>query len=124
MPLAEPLLASDGLWETLGRAAELLEDDQSQLSQIVVVLPPLLAADPELSSIQGLATLLADPQLAEPLLRVVETDGVASALLATEGTEDFPEPPLAFAGRMIIGGTLDDLLSMVDRLMTALEEEE
>ncbi len=124
LPLIGPLVDRDALWVTLGRAATLLDDEQSQLSRIVAILPPLLAVDPELESAQGLAPLLGDPELAEPLLRVVETDGVADALLATEGTAEFPEPPLAFLGRMMVGGTLDDLLGMIDRVFSALDEEE
>jgi len=68
--------------------------------------------------------LLGNRDIAEPLLRVVETPGVAQALLTPTAQSEDPEVPLAFGARLITGGALEDLLGMVDLLLGALDSPE
>lgn len=121
-PLLRPVLAEDGTFDALHSAADMMADPQSQLSAALDIVPPLLAADPDLVTLDALAPLLEDEVAARHLLQVVETAGVAEALLATTPTPDQREVPLAFLGRLIVNGTLDDLLHMLDVMLLDFEQ--
>ena len=60
--------------------------------------------------------------IAGPLMRFVETPGVADALLTTTPLGEDPEVPLAFMGRLVVNGALEDVLALVDTVLTALED--
>lgn len=120
-PLLVPLFSEDGTYTALHNASGVMEDRTSQLSQALDLVPPLLAADPELTLLDALAPLLEDPVAARSLLEVAESPDVVAELLATEPDEGQGEVPLAFLGRLIVKGALDDLLHMVDLGLGSLD---
>jgi hypothetical protein len=118
-PLIQPVIAEDGTWVAIDNAARVMSADDSQLGKALELVPPLLAIDPDLVTLDQLAPLLRDDAVAAPLLRVVETPGVADALLATTPTTE-DEVPLGFSARLVVDGTVDELLTTVDVLFRAL----
>ena len=55
--------------------------------------------------------------IAGPLLRLLETEGVANRTLGTTPLGDSDEVPLAFAARLVTGGALEDLLGLLDTVL-------
>ena len=121
--VAKPIIASDGTWKALEAAGRLLVDDRSQLSRGLELVPPLMALDPEFESLIGLAPLLGDERVSAPLLRVLEAPAVTAGLFAVNPQGDDQDVPLAFVSRLIVDGTLDDVLRIVDLVLGSLEEE-
>ncbi|MCB9678864.1 MAG: hypothetical protein H6737_27430 [Alphaproteobacteria bacterium] len=118
-PLARPLLEADATWVALGNGARVMADPNSRLSRAIDLAPPLLDVDPELSVLDDLAPLLNEPRLSDPLLSMAEMPQLVDLVLA-----DTPEPgqervPLAFAGELVVDGTLDDLLKTIDIVLAA-----
>jgi hypothetical protein len=122
-PLVPPLLAEDGTWAALGSAGRLLSEEGSQTGRLLELLPPLFAIDPELTAIDLLAPLLGNEVVAAPVLRMIETEGVLAGLLATTPQGDDPDVPLAFVTRLVLDGTIDEVLSTVDAIMGAFADE-
>ena len=120
-PLLEPVLAEPGTWEALGVAGERMADPNGATSHAHDLLPPLTEADPELRVLAQLGPLLRAPAVTDPLLRLAGTQVVLDALLSTSPTEAQPEVPLAFGGRLIVSGALDDLLRMVRIVLRDLD---
>ncbi|MCO4743849.1 MAG: hypothetical protein KC912_03610 [Proteobacteria bacterium] len=121
-PLLRPVFELDETYTALHHASAVMADENSQLAHALDIVPPLLDADPELETLAALAPLLKDPEAAGSLLEILESPGVADALLATETVEGQSEVPLAFLGRLIVKGTLDDLLHMVDLALLSFDE--
>lgn len=121
-PLVTPVLAEDATWTVVGNAATLAATDDTQTCRALELIPPLLAADPELATLDALGPLLGDETLAMPLLRAIETEGVPQGLLASAPQGSDPEVPLAFVARLVTDGTLDEALAMVDLLVNALSD--
>jgi len=119
-PLAEPALASDATWTALGNAATVLDDPNSQLSRMFDLIPAVLSADPELGALDAIAPLLTKPELSEPLLSIAETPAFVDVLLATTPEPGQQRVPLVFAGELVVSGTLDDLLRMLDLLIARI----
>lgn len=115
-PLLKPALEAEGTWTALEHASALMVDERTQTSQFLTLLPPLMDLDPELSILAHIGALLEDQALQGPFLRLVETPAVSAALLASEPAPGQDEVPLAFLGRLMVGGALDDLLLLVDLL--------
>ncbi len=63
---------------------------------------------------------LADRQLSEPLLRILETNQLVEQVLATTPTSDHEQVPMAFYGSLVVEGTLEDFLRLLDTLVAAL----
>jgi hypothetical protein len=119
--LVLPVLEHEATWVALDRTAGLLEDDRTQMSGLLHLLPPLVALDPNLDILDQLGPLLEDDQLARPLLEITETGAVIEAFFRTERMQpEDPEPPVAFVARLVVHGTLDDLLSIADLAVDAL----
>lgn len=115
-PLVAPVLRHDQTWTALDHATRLMVDERTQTSRALDILPPLLAADPELALLDQLGPLLQDEALSQAFLRLIETPQVSAALLATEPQGDQQEVPLAFVSRLAAGDTLADLMALVDTL--------
>ncbi|MBT3218605.1 MAG: hypothetical protein HN348_05890 [Proteobacteria bacterium] len=122
-PLLLPLADDDDTWVLVGRLGTLLEDEQSQISNILELVPPILAIDPDLEILDQIAPLLGNKKIGKPLLRALETVGFTSELIATAPTAEDPEVPMAFGARLITDGTLDDILTIVDMVLDALGTE-
>lgn len=118
-PLLASALAHDGTWEALDHAGALLRDPRSRTSRGLELLGVVLQLDPDLVVLTELGPLLADPQLAGPLLRATEAAPVPNALLADTLDENGEGPPLVFVTRLVLDGTLDDVLWLVDRALHA-----
>ncbi|MCP4920407.1 MAG: hypothetical protein GY913_26190 [Proteobacteria bacterium] len=110
-PVLQAAIAQDGTWVAIGNLGELLETQDANTAVVLEHLPTLIALDPELDLITGLAPLVGDERLSRPLARVLETPEVTDALGAAELTD---EGPLPFYGRLVVGGTLDAALSLLD----------
>ena len=116
-----PVLEADGTWEVLGNAAPLLSDENAILGQPLELVPLLQEFDPDRESLALLANVLRDPQLVAPALRLVEAEDTVDALLSSEESAAGGDAPLAWAGTLILDGTLDDLLAIVDLVLQAAE---
>ncbi len=116
-PLLTALLEPDETWVALDKAGLLMADDQTQIHHLMDIIPPLLQIDPELEILDELGPLLGYKPIAEPLMRMIEADGLVTSLLATEPEGESPWVPMAFVGRLIVNGTLDDLLGLVDMVL-------
>ena len=110
-PVLQAALGQDGTWVALGNLAELLQTQDANTAVALERLPTLVEVDPDLDLIHGLSPLVGDERLSRPLARVVETPAVTEALGAAELTS---EGPLPFYGRLVVGGTLDAALALVD----------
>ncbi len=119
--IADAALKHDGTWQSVGNLATVMARPDSQLSQSLQLIPPLVDVDPELTLLDELGPLLSDRELAAPLLRMCEQPAVASALLSATPQGDNPEVPQAFAARLVRDGTVDDLLRLIDVLLKELE---
>ncbi|NCG21634.1 MAG: hypothetical protein GWP91_21680 [Rhodobacterales bacterium] len=123
-PLLVPILTEDGTWEALDRAGSLLRDEQSQTAHALELLPPLLALDPQLTLLQDLGPLLGERSVSMPLLRAIESPGVVEKLLAATPNQDGQQTvPLAFISGLIADGTLDEILALIDLLITDLSDD-
>ncbi|MFT7520058.1 MAG: hypothetical protein ACI9MC_002202 [Kiritimatiellia bacterium] len=112
-PLLQPALEHDGTWQAIHHASTVLADQNSRLAQAHELLPPMIAADPELKILQQIGPMLSERAIAEPILRIAATSAVTDKLMASRGDVEHPEVPLAFAGRLIAHGALDDLLNIM-----------
>jgi hypothetical protein len=88
-------------------------DRNSGLSRAHALIPPLVEADPDLRLLSQLGPVLGDRRIAEPALRLIRTEPVLDAALATAPADGYDEVPLAFGARLIRGGTIDALFRIV-----------
>jgi len=116
-PLLMATLEPDETWEALDHAAGLMADDQTQVHHIMDLIPPLLRIDPDLEILDEMGPLLSHKPIAEPLMRMLETEGLVTALLASEPQGDSDWVPLSFLGRVIATGVLDQLLGLIDMVL-------
>jgi hypothetical protein len=112
---------NEATWTALDHAALLLTNEQSQLVSGSGLLPLFLDLDPELSILHTMAPLISDDTLGFSVLSILETPEVVTPLFATSGDR---EVPLAFLPRLMVDGTLDDLLQIADILLDAVEGED
>jgi hypothetical protein len=116
-PVAAAAVRSDDLFDALAAAAPLLSDGDAESSRLLQRLAELADADPDGEIRQAVAGVLADDEAVGPILQVLETRDVAEALFAVEPVEGQEEVPLAFAVRLVTGGSLHELLSLFERLL-------
>jgi hypothetical protein len=116
-PLLKATLSPQATWTALDHAAVLMVDERTQVHRFMDILPPLLSIDPDLEILDSLGPLLGHKPISEPLMRLVEVDGLMTALLATEPQGVSEWVPLAFVGRLIIDGTLDEFLTLIDMVL-------
>lgn len=121
-PLVAALADEPSTWEALGTWAGLALDPSSQTSQLLPLIPRLLDLDPELTTLDSLGAVLAAPSVARPALQLAETQPLRDALLASQPQASDPEVPLAFGARLIVGGTLEELLTIVDLVVDTLQD--
>lgn len=113
-PVLQLWLGDDATWEASHHLAMLLTADGARLREAPSLLAALVMADPELSAIDDMARLLAEPRLTTPLLRITESPVVADELARTELDR---EGPLPFLARLVTGGTLDVVLRTIDLII-------
>ncbi len=116
-PMVQAAVRHDGTWVAVGNAGPLLADRQSQAARMLDLVEPLLGVDPELALLEPLGDVVADRAVIEPLLGALETPGVGEGLFVAAPRGPHPEVPLAFGARLVVGGALEDLLMMVDRVV-------
>jgi hypothetical protein len=116
-PILEAGVAHDGTWSALENMTPLLGEPDSRTSTVLTWLPTLVAADPELSAVRGLALPLLDAETTAPFLRVLETSSVTDALAGDSSAEG----PLGFYGRLVVSGALHSLLVLMDDLLDLLD---
>jgi hypothetical protein len=120
-PLMVPLADEPALWSSLHAFSNLMHHEESQTRQLLTWLPRVLALDPELETLDLLATLIDDPQIAPPLLRAIEEGTLVAELTTPRPTGQDLRTPLAFLSTLIVDGTLDELLSLVDITLSTLD---
>lgn len=119
-PLLAPILGHDGTWDALGHAGVVLADPRSESSHALELVPVLVELDPDLEVLTQLGPLLGDRELSQPLLRIVEVPDVSDALLSTTTEAGQPEVPVAFWGRLVVTGALEDLLRLANVVIDTL----
>lgn len=119
-PALQAVLLRDSSWQAIDNAGTLLRRADARTSQAAQLLPSLLALDPELSAARDLAPLLSEPDLAGPLLRIVETNDVIDAVAEAEITTEGPMP---WYSRLVVSGTLDAALAWVDWTFALIRED-
>ena len=115
-PLLHAILNHENTWLALGNLGFLLTDEDARIQQAADLTSRLIALDPELSLLYDSVDLLEEPTLIQPLLKIAESDALVDAMGQTALTE---EGPLPFFSRLIMGGTLEDVLRTVDVLLDA-----
>lgn len=120
-PVVQHAATADGTWQAMTALGVLLRDRRSQTSDVLVLVDAWTTADPDLTLLDTGAALLADPSIAGPVLRMAAMPGVAASLLAPAPEPGQQAVPLAFGARLVTEGSIDDLLSLMDRLITGLE---
>lgn len=119
-PALQAMLLRDTTWQAIDNAGALMLRADSRVSTAAQLLPEVLALDPELSAVQSSSPLFADPELAGPLLRIVENNDVIDAAAEAEVTT---EGPMAWYARLVVSGTLDAALAWVDWTLSLLRSQ-
>lgn len=120
-PVLTPILEEDGTWEALGNAATVLADPDSEASRAHLLLPDLLATDPELTVLHEIARLLGREDLSRPLLTALAEPAVSRPLLDPTPHGSEPEVPLAWGARLLVAGSAEDLLALIDLILRDLQ---
>lgn len=120
--LTDLLLTEPAVWTVMGNFATLAIDDDTQTNDLVALLPRIVALDPEFTLLDQLSVIIGDEVVAEPALYVLGTESFVNELLATEPASIEEEVPLAFMSRLILDGTLDDILRLIDLVLGQAEE--
>ncbi|MEZ4236088.1 MAG: hypothetical protein R3F59_07985 [Myxococcota bacterium] len=115
-PWAVGVLDDDDGWVAGGNLARLAATPGTATADLLPLLATVADLDPQLTVLDDLGPVLADPEVAAPLLRIAERPDVVDALL-----RDTPAPgsgtgevPLAFWGRLVVNGALQDVLRLFD----------
>ena len=119
-PVLRPALTDDGTWQAVGTLAELLTDGRSTTSGAFVLVDRWVQADPDLALLDALGTVLAERDVIAPMLDILASPDAASALLSPVPAPSQEQVPVAFWCRLVHTGALDELLSLVDRTVSAL----
>jgi hypothetical protein len=105
-------------WETLSNLGALLQQG-IQVEKLPEALDRLVQTDPELEWRASLQEWLT-PENARPFLVLIEAEGPREALATTELAQPGPIP---FIGSLVVGGTLDSLLVVIDALLSLFPDE-
>ncbi len=118
-PLVAPAMQASGTWDAAANLGQVMGAPGSTLGRALTIVPPLLAVDPDLTTLDDVAVLLGNEAVARPLLIVAERPEVVGPLLAAEPVEE-DEVPTGFIGRLVTDGTVDEALITIDVLVGAL----
>ena len=110
-PVIQAAMNQEGTWVAVGNLGGLLREQGATTPSLMTRLPELLALDPELELVRSLGSVMRSSTTAAPLLRVAESEEVMEALARTELSQ---EGPLPFYARLVLGGTLQAALDLVD----------
>ena len=110
-PVLRAAINQEGTWTAVGNLGGLLREPSATTPTLVATLPALLALDPELELARALSPVMRSSTTAAPLLRVIEDPGFIEALGRTELSQ---EGPLPFYARIVLGGTLQAALDLLD----------
>jgi hypothetical protein len=115
-------LQSDDTWELLNRSALLLADSEASLQEALELIPSLIALDPDLEILDGMSEHLQNDAVLRPALRLAEIPAISERLMSSTSSEAGNEAPRAFAGRLLVDGTMDELLRILDTLLAQASE--
>ena len=110
-PPLQAMMAQEGTWSAIGNLGGLLQDNSAVTPTLMTRIPGLLALDPEFDLLAQLSPMLRDPASVGPLLRVAENPAFIEAAGRAELTN---EGALPFYARIVVEGTLDALLNLLD----------
>jgi hypothetical protein len=113
-PLMMPLMRRHETWDLLHNLAGLLVDERTAAHDGLEIVPALFELDPDFVALHQLALLIGDPKVAPAVLRVMDTPALQDALLATLPQGESEDVPLVYFNRLIVDGTLDDILQLLD----------
>lgn len=120
-PFATPLLTDDATWTVLDRLGSLLAEGTSQTAQILDLVARVLPEDIDLALLDDVALLVGDERVSGPALRLLESE-LLTELLATNPTGQDARVPLAWVVELVLSGILEDLLELVDLMLTSFGE--
>ena len=115
--LVTTLRESEASWDLVHRSGALLEHDEAALGELLEVIPSLVALDPELAFLDSVSAQLRNEDLIRPALRLAEIPNLTERLLSSTSSEDGHEAPRTFMARLIVDGTVDELLRIMDHLL-------
>lgn len=119
-PTVGALVGDDNTWTVLDNAVPLLLATDAKVHAVPSTLADSIADDPSLDVIHDTQALLADEDAWFPLVAVAATPEVLHAIASTDAPEGGPLPYLS---RLVVDGTLDDLmrtLAMAAELLTGV----
>lgn len=119
-PLVDPLVTAAGTWEAAEAFAGVVTADGSASSDALALLDTWVAHDPGLAGLDTVALVLRADAVVGPSLQVAEQPDVFAALLAEAPAADGSEAPLAWSSRLIVDGTVDEVLTTLDVALDAL----
>ena len=119
-PLIQAVVSEQGTFDALYNLSGPLTASNATLPDALGLLPVIVELDPHLEILNTLGTLIGQEEVARPFLSIVEQPAITSSLLATQPQSDQEEVPLAMVNRLVVAGAVDDLLSIIDLLLTDL----
>ncbi len=117
-PTMANLADDDRVWALLDLSTPLLQSTDALVHQVPRTLIDAIAEDPELGARDAVLRTLEDPTAWEPFVALAATPAVREGLATTDAPSGGPLPYLS---RLVIDGTLDDLmrtLAMAADLLT------
>ena len=117
-PTVGQLLDDSQTWTVVDNAVPLLLATDAKVHIVPSTLADAIADDPSLDALHDTRALLADEEAWFPLVAVAATPEVLDAVASTEAPQGGPLPYLS---RLVVDGTLDDLmrtLAMAAELLT------
>lgn len=109
----------EATWVVVHNTGTLLRTPGARAADILVALPGWERIDPEWKVLSMGADLLEDEDCSTPVLRIAATEPVQDAVAATSEEE---EGPLPFVSRLVVDGTLAEVLATVKLILDLLLE--
>ena len=106
-PTIATLGRDDRAWDLVDQSIPLLTASDTMVQEVPGTLVDAIADNPRLESYQAFLELLDDPSAWMPLVALVATPEVRDGIAATDAPEGGPLPYLS---RLVVDGTLDDLM--------------
>ena len=121
-PALQRTLALDATWTMVHGTAVLLAHEDAAMHSSLDVASELLALDPELEMLEELATQLDNSRLIQPVLRLLEIEDLSQSLLRSTSSSDGRQAPRAFVAGLIVDGTVQEFLNIMDWLLLQAED--
>jgi len=111
-PILSAVLRDQYTWKAVGALGELLSNPKSRSSDLLSMLPSLLAMDPKLEFTLDLMDKISGASTENHLALVMEIDVLHQALISTQIDA---QGPLPFFAELELSGSLESLLGTINR---------